>query len=81
MACGCNKNKNSISRGPALRPGVYNRSSSGNITAPVRSQAQVRSQSTVAPSTPSENGVNGATVAKRKIQALRREALLKAKGK
>lgn len=80
MACGCNKNKNSISRGPALRPGVYSRSSAGNITAPVRvqAQAQVRSQSTVAPSTPSESG---ATVAKRKIQALRREALLKAKGK
>lgn len=79
MACGCNKGKNSMSRGPAVRPGIYNRASVGTLSTPtqVRSQAVVRSQA-IAPATPSENGAN---VAKRKIQALRREALLKAKGR
>lgn len=74
MACGCNKNKNSISRGPAIRPGVYNRSSNGNIVA-ARS-TQVRSQS-VTPNAQNE----GTSSAKRKVQALRREALMRAKGK
>jgi len=74
MACGCNKNKN-VSR-------TSNRSATGNITAAVRAQAvrtqQVRSQA-VTPALPKNE--NGANAAKRRIQALRRDALLKAKGK
>lgn len=79
MACGCNKNKKSsvaTSRGPAIRPGVYNRAAAAKITPAV--QAQVRSQAIPAAPKPSPSGMNAE---KRKVQALRRNALLKAKGK
>ena len=78
MACGCNKNKNSVSRGPTIRPGVYNRSSGGIVSAAqVNAQSQVRSQAIPA-ATKNEAGLDSS---KRKLQARRREAILKTFGK
>lgn len=90
MACNCNKNKTSSSRGPAIRPGVYNRASVGALTAParVRSQSQAEIHNGVeAQSLPSakkedkKQEIKGTNAARRKIQALRREAIFKALGK
>lgn len=89
MACGCNKNRTSASRGPAIRPGVYNRASVGSLSAPVqvRSQStaeihQVKAQQVKAQSlTSPKEEAKGSNAAKRKIQALRREAIFKALGK
>lgn len=77
MACGCNK-KNSASRGPTIRPGIYSRSSGGIVSAAqVNAQSQVRSQA-IPVTTKNETGLDSS---KRKIQARRREAILKTFGK
>jgi hypothetical protein len=78
MACGCKKGNNSVSRGPAIRPGVYNRSSNAN-SGNIIPAAQVRAQAV--PPTPASPPVEVLVSSKRKVQAARRDAILKAKGK
>lgn len=89
MACNCNKNRTSSSRGPAIRPGVYNRASVGTLSAPTRARSQsqaeihreVEAQTVSATKKEDKQEIKGTNAARRKIQALRREAIFKALGK
>lgn len=76
MACGCNKNRTSVSKGSPVRPGVYNRTSTTQVTAPPNLNL-VKVQS-VSNTTINEAGINSA---KRRTQALRREAISRTFGK
>ena len=80
MGCGCNKNKNALGRN--IRPVNVVRSNGIIVAGP-----QVRNLSTPTPNTQSPQVRNlstlnsGSVEDKKKIQSIRREAILKAFGK
>jgi len=78
MACGCSKNRGGASRnGPVLRPTTSVRSTSGGIAAGP-TPTQLRAQAT--PSPPPANAA-GLSAERRKVQAIRRDAIRKALNK
>ena len=77
MACGCGKGNNSRGRNPVIRPVTSARSVTGGI-ASARTPTEVRNQS-LTPQTPINAG--GINAEKRKVQALRRDAIKKSLGK
>lgn len=77
MACGCNKGTAFRSRTPVIRPVTSARSIQGGIAAGL-SPTQMRANSMV-PQQPVNQG--GIDAERRKVQALRREAIRKALNK
>jgi hypothetical protein len=77
MACGCGKGNTSRGRNPVIRPVISARSVTGGI-ASARNPTEVRNQS-LTPQAPINAG--GINAEKRKVQALRRDAIKKSLGK
>jgi hypothetical protein len=77
MACGCGKGNTTRGRTPVIRPVTSARSVTGGI-ASVRTPTEVRNQS-LTPQPPVNAG--GINAEKRKVQALRRDAIKKSLGK
>jgi len=77
MACGCKKGVGSNSRTPLIRPVTSVRSVTRGV-ASARTPTEVRNQA-VAPQTPVNSG--GVNLERRKVQALRRDAIRKSLNK
>ena len=77
MACGCKKGVGSNSRTPMVRPITSARSTKRGL-ASVRTPTEVRNQA-VPPQTPVNSG--GVNLERRKVQALRRDAIRKSLNK
>ena len=75
MACSCNKGVRYRSRTPIIRPTTSARSTQGGIAAGM-TPTQQRAQQAIPPQQPLNQG--GIAAEKRKVQALRREAIRKA---
>lgn len=77
MACGCGKGSAARGRSPVIRPVISARSVTGGI-ASARTPTEVMNQS-ITPQPPINAG--GINAEKRKVQALRRDAIKKSLGK
>jgi hypothetical protein len=77
MACGCNKGKAFRTRTPAMIPMTSQRAQSGGVAAGL-TPTQLRAQA-MAPQ--QERSPSGLVAEKRKVQAIRRDAIRKALGK